>query len=200
MPTDHRQQSPQSSSADAELNDLFARIHAHEADAARLLYERYRDPLLRVIRRRYLRRDSVLRRFFDSDDLAQETWRRVFEQIEAGATVPSETDFVRLIIAMTRNRFRNEYRDHVTAVNHTVTREEPMGVGRHELADRAAGPAAQAEAADDWSRRLDGLSENERRLVAAVRDGDSLAEAAAHLGVSVRTIQRWAVHVRARAS
>ena len=45
----------------------------------------------------------------DSDDSLQSR-TRIFEQIEAGTTILPEADFMRLIIAVTRNQFFHLYR------------------------------------------------------------------------------------------
>src|SRR5438876_340172 len=103
MPTDDRSTDPVDAARDAidaDLEILITGIHAGDPVAAKTLYDRYHHPVKSMIRK-FLRKDSPLRRDFDSDDLLIITWQSVFAQLEAGNTVPSTADFLALLQAVT---------------------------------------------------------------------------------------------------
>src|SRR5260221_7660751 len=107
MPTDDRPTDSHDAirdAIDADLEDLITRIHADDQVAAETLYNKYHRPVKSIIRK-FLRKDSPLRRDFDSDDFLIMTWQSVFRELEVGKTVSSSADFLSLIQAVTRNHF-----------------------------------------------------------------------------------------------
>ena len=177
-----------------QFQKLLAHVRSGNDGAATALFEQFERTVLVFVRRR-LRADDPVRLEFDSTDLAQLTWTTVFEQLRQGEAFGRASDLRAFLRTIADNHYRRARR-HCLAGKRTRAREEPLNQARHDRPAAGPDPAAHAEAADDWEQLLARLSENERRLLLAVGDGDSLAEAAEHFGVSARTVQRWAAHVR----
>jgi RNA polymerase sigma factor (sigma-70 family) len=173
------------------LASLLERVHAGCPEAARVVYERYSHHILRVVRRRYLPPGSLLRRECDSTDLTQEAWASVYDLVRRGKTFSTEADFIHFIVAVTRNHFLMHYRAHVKCQSHSLEREKPLALAHRAALAVGPDPAKSLAAEDEWQHLLKGLPNEQQQLLAAVHDGDRLAEAASRLGVGLRTAQRF---------
>ena len=174
---------------DSELKILLDQFRAGSEEAAYALYEKYSAMLLRVIRGRYLPPRSPLARDFDSDDLLQETWRSLFEQLDRGRDFPSEARFVLFLLAVLRNRFHEHIRAQA-AMKRSHHCEERAPQALHAAPDCKPGPFERATAADEWRHFLARLDAETQFVLVGLRNGESISELAQQLGVSSRTVQR----------
>lgn len=128
----------------------------------------------------------------DADDLAQEVFLRLSRAWHAGQVEAADGAALRALLAVTTRRltadwFRREHRQ-----RRDVSKQEPAG---------AAEPAAPpAEAAVDWADLLGTVSRRltpiERRVLELRLQGYEVAEVAARLGVTTRTVERKLARVR----
>lgn len=190
---------PLSASDGAVSVDLLARAQAGDDAARDELVERYQERLLRIVRVRLGPRGRGLRRFLESTDVAQETWRAALAGL-GGLRLGEGGDLSRWLARIATNEIRDLV-DHVRAQRRARERERALeSPSRIEPADSVPGPDALAERAE-LGELLDAtvseLPEDQREVV-LLRDycGADWASIAERLGrPSVHAAQQ--LHQRA---
>jgi RNA polymerase sigma factor (sigma-70 family) len=164
---------------------LVRYIRAGDQAAADALYKRYAHRIRRLVR---AGTPAPFAGRFDPDDVVQSVFRVVYRQIAAHKyDVPADGDLWRLLAVLAANKLRDHIRHHKTAkrsVFQTAGGDDP---------DRT--PARADEAAETHLRMtvdeyLTGLSEADRRVVAARLLGHTVDEISADTGRAVRTVER----------
>lgn len=163
---------------------LVRYIRAGDPAAADALYKRYADRIRRLVRASY---PTTFAGRFDPDDVVQSVFRVVYKQISARKyEVPADGDLWRLLAVLAANKLRDHIRHHKTAKRNVfqTAGDDP---------DRT--PARVDETAETHLRMtvddyLAGLSEADRRVVAARLLGHTVNEIATDTGRAVRTVER----------
>lgn len=130
----------------AQSVDLLARAQAGDSAALGQLVERYQERLLRIVRIRLGPRGRGLRRFLESTDVAQETWKAALKGF-GGLRLEGEGDLSRWLGRIATNEIR-DLLDHVQAQRRARERERPLDPSAPDPADPVAGPGTQAERAE----------------------------------------------------
>lgn len=125
--------------------ELIARARAGDGVAWDELVQRHQERLLRIVRIRL--GSGGLRRFLESADVVQETWRAALGGL-GGARARDEDELARWLAAIATNEIRDQV-DALRAARRARDREEPLGEDSlHQPADAGVGPATRAEAAE----------------------------------------------------
>ena len=164
---------------------LVRYIRAGDQAAVNVLYKRYADRIRRLVRAWC---PTQFAGRFDADDVVQSVFRVVCQRITARRyEVPADGDLWRLLAVLAANKIRDQVRHHRAAkrsVYQTAAGDDP---------DRL--PTRVNEAAETHLRLtvdeyLAGLSEADRRVVAARMVGHTVDEISADTGRAVRTVER----------
>ncbi|GIW86113.1 MAG: hypothetical protein KatS3mg108_0437 [Isosphaeraceae bacterium] len=187
---------------EAEFQALIDRARAGDGSALERLLEAF-EPDVRAMVRGQLPR--ALRPRFDSMDFVQEVWRALLEQpIGQGPGYQGAARFRGYLAGVVRNKVYEEYRRRTRSQKDNLAREEPLFVerqGRTEVREVAAADATPSEefhARDCLDRLLAGGSAVEARIVEWRRQGRTLEEIAAGLGIHERTVRRLLEGLRTR--
>ena len=176
------------------IRELLERIRDGCPNAFRLLFEKHQDAVLYFIQRSYLPSGSALHRDLDPIDLAQEAWLEIIRKLQHGKTFDSHADFRRFLLAIADSKFKQYYRYRVLAAMRSTAREEPFGAA--EPFARQRDPAEQTAAEDESAQMLAPLTPAELALLLGMRNGQTQAEIAQQLGISIRTVKRLLQHIR----
>jgi RNA polymerase sigma-70 factor (ECF subfamily) len=179
--------------------DLLARLDAHDPAAARALHARYTPRLVALARQRL----GGLRHKADPESAVQSALGSFFRRYDGGEFRLGDWDDLWGLLAVitarkaaNRVRFlRQECRD--------VGREVPLAGGEPEsgdgqLADPEPTPADAVALAELLGFALDGLSEQDRRVVEMLLAGHTIDETRAAVGCGERTVRRVRDRVRAK--
>ncbi len=163
--------------------------------ATEQLYRRYADRI-RALARRAM--SSALVRRVEVDDIVQSVFRRFFKAVDQGRyAIPSGEDLGDLLVAITLNRVRSE-----EAYHRAKRRDLRKTTGGEGLAE-VPGPECSG---DDLGRDLpvvvneliESLPPDHRQVVADRMEGFEVAEIAARIGRSKRTVERMLQDARSR--
>ena len=165
--------------------DLLARAQAGDAAALNDFVLRYHERLTRVVRIRLGPRGAGLRRFLESTDVVQETWKAALNGI-GDLRIQGDAQVLSWLARIATNEI-HDLVDRVQAERRSLEREQPLAeasVGHP--ADSEAGPvtrAALSEASEILDRTLAELSLDYREVI-LLRDycGDDWESIAARLG------------------
>jgi RNA polymerase sigma-70 factor (ECF subfamily) len=174
------------------LAGLLKRAREGCPQAIGTLCEQHQDFLLRAVHH-FLTPEHTLRNELDSDDLAQEAWRRILRALNQGQVPDVPEDYLRYLFSIVRTTFLKLYRDHITSEKRSLLREVPLNPALHDqpaTGDAGADPAEFAAAADAWEHWLGGLPERDREVLRLIRAGERRDEIATRLDVSERTVAR----------
>ncbi len=181
---------PESAGYGLRFQALLQRTRDGCGDAARALYEQYSKPLVMVLRHKYLRPGSPLRRDLDPGDLLQEVWQSVFEVIVQGAEFPGPEEFRRFVLTVGENAARRHYRNRVRIAKRAIGREVPFDPERHDRPAPETSPEQSAAAEEAYRQLLAGASTEGRMVLVAITRGEPPSRIAVCLGVTARTVQR----------
>jgi RNA polymerase sigma factor (sigma-70 family) len=176
-------------SQDMTLEELLKPCCAGDTDAARELYQRYDQQVIRAVQRK-MTQGNWMMSWCGVEDCLQEAWMVAFLGIRDGKAFESGKHLVRYIAKVCRNRIRMALRKGRTQ-KRTLDREEALGLASHDAAAPGMDPAAQAELEDELQHLLRDEPEQRKRLAEAVFGGESIREAALRLKMSPRTAQYW---------
>ena len=164
---------------------LVRYIRAGDQAAADALYKRYAHRIRRLVRAAC---PTTFSGRFDPDDVVQSVFRVVYRQIAAQKyEVPADGDLWRLLAVLAANKLRDHIRHHRTAkrsVFQTAAGDDP------DRTPARANETAEAHLRMTVDEYLAGLSEADRRVVAARLLGHTVNEIAADTGRAVRTVER----------
>lgn len=176
----------------ASDGSLVRRFRRGTADAATLLYFRYADHLLSLAAAR-IAPDLATR--VDAEDIVQSVFRTFFRRAAAGQyEVPAGEDLWKLFLVIALNKIRS------AAAHHKAAKRD---VRRTPGVDPAGEPAGPADDALSHLRLtvdelLAGLPEPHRAIVERRVEGYEVAEIAALVGCSQRSVERCLQGFRGR--
>lgn len=178
----------------SETEGLLRRVAQQDAAAAERLWERYREPLRRLID---LRLDPALGRRVDASDVVQEVLLEANRRLAEYLCHPS-LPFHLWLRQIARDRMIDEHRRHRAAARRSLDREQPMAPAAFadrssielaaQLRDPGPTPAAEAIRAELGRRfreALHQLGEDDREILLLRHfEGLSNSEVARLLGLS----------------
>jgi RNA polymerase sigma factor (sigma-70 family) len=173
-----------------EFSDLISAYQAGSEDAARELYTKYHRAVLVVIRHHFLPPGHVLRGKLESVDILEQAFEAGLQRLKDGQSFTSDADFLRFITSLARNIFRKECRAHVNTRKRSILTEETFDSAKHDVAVGGADPVVDLGAREEWLHMLSSMKPRTRGILLALRAGETIAEVAERLVLSVRTIER----------
>jgi RNA polymerase sigma-70 factor (ECF subfamily) len=200
-----------SDKADDEAAQLLARWRSGDQQAATELFRHYADRLVGLARSQLSRKVGQR---LDAEDVVQSVYRSFFADARAGRyQIQRGGDLWRLLVTITLCKVRNQAK-HSGRAKRAVDRDcgfgsedSLLGIQPHLLA-REPGPLEAAALSDELEHLLQGQEPLYRRIVELRLQGCKLAEIAAQVERSQRTVcrvleevkqqleQAWAEHSR----
>ena len=165
--------------------NILLRAQAGDQAALDQLASRYQERLLRIARIRLGPEGNALRRFVDSGDVVQETWKAALNGLR-DLKVSGDTDLLNWLARIAANKIRDMV-DHIHAQRRSVEREQAWAeLPSSEPLDSSRGPqsrAANAELCEMIDSSLAELDEDYREVI-VLRDycGTDWESIAARLG------------------
>lgn len=185
---------------DEKFAGILARVRAGDGRATATLLEAFEADVRLMVRHRLPR---LLRSQFDSMDFVQAVWQSVFAGGAPEAEFAGAGHFRGYLAGVARNKVFEEFRRRTTK-KFDLGREEPLFVrrGRHEaprpLAASDPSPSQVVQADECWDRLVGGGSSREAEVVRLRREGLTLQEIAAKLGLNERSVRRAIEEARKR--
>ena len=147
--------------------ELLARAQAGNAEALDELIRRYHERLLRIVRIRLGPTGTGLRRFLESADIAQETWKAALGALD-DLRVRGEPDLLAWLARIATNEVRDQL-DRVRAQRRSLEREQPLpSEAGGEPIDPHTDPGARAargELAEILDQAIAELPEHYREVI-----------------------------------
>ncbi|MEZ5940983.1 MAG: sigma-70 family RNA polymerase sigma factor [Planctomycetaceae bacterium] len=159
-------------------------------EAFREVVERFGPYVLRAIRRKL---DERLRSRMDSQDCAQAVWLTLFKHRNRISELDSPEKLIAYLVTIAQRKARAEFRRHIQAEKQTANREVSLQNGSVvlDLVDhRPNRPSQLVVAKEQWDRLTDGEPERYRQILELRREGMSIDDIAAEVGVNERTVRR----------
>jgi RNA polymerase sigma-70 factor (ECF subfamily) len=178
------------------IAELAGRLRGGDPRAAEELFARYAHRLVTLAEQQLSRKLAAR---LDGADVVQSVFRTFFRRSAAGEfRIDSSGELWKLLVQITVTKVRVHARQHTAAVR-DVTAEVP-GSGAYLAAAVAhePGPAEAAALVDQIEALLRGLPALYADLLQLRLEGHSVADTAARLGVSRRTVHRGLVLLRQR--
>jgi hypothetical protein len=174
-----------------EIGDLLRRAGGGCPRAAQELHDCYRDPIVRVIRRRLNRR---LRSLFDIDDFLQQTWAGFCARYLRCRSFESPSELVACLTCLAAHCVTEAERRHLKAAKRDLRRTIPLDSAfvsslTGPIAPEA-GPEAQAVVNDEWEGVLRKLAPWHREIARQLREGARVSEVAEASGLHEATVRR----------
>jgi RNA polymerase sigma factor (sigma-70 family) len=169
---------------------LIEKARAGNAGACQLLYDRYHEVVLQVVRRHLHRR---LRSILDSIDVTQIVWKSIFGCIQDGQPFAGPREFLAFLTGLARNKTLQEHRQAMEVEKRSLAHEEPLAEHAREVharPDPAGSPADRAAVEDEWALFLRRLPNRDREALEALRAGEPLEAVAQRRGVTMPTLRR----------
>jgi RNA polymerase sigma factor (sigma-70 family) len=177
--------------AKQELALLMQRLREGSQDAARELWERYGEHVLRVLRRKL---DRKLRAKFDSADIAQAVWISFFIEPCHDYRFERPEDLLAFLADLAQHKLVDLKRQRYRTKKHNVNREHSLeGSAAAEASakpDRRASPMHTAIAQERWEQLLERQPPHYRHILEMLHQGYTHEEIARELGISAKTVQR----------
>lgn len=187
--------------ADENLTELIRRCRAGDQDAATLLFRKYVDRLIGLVRARM---SQKLSRRVDAEDILQSAYRSFFKRLGNGQfEVEQPEELWGLLAAIALHKLYRQVEFH-TAKKRSVQREQansPEGDFFDMYPDLIAHPPAPSEAegvVEEIERIKSGLEPLEQKMLEMRLDGYGDEEIARHVDRSSRTVRRLMEKVRAQ--
>ncbi len=182
-----------------ESDNLLKRFEQGDEHAARQIFERYAVRLTALARSRL---NQELVRHVDPEDIVQSAFRSFFRRAGDGNySVKAPGDLWRLLATITVNKLRHQ-RDHHLAEKRSVQREDsagsnPDGVANgqkvHEVEPTDTDVLALLE---ELTHILEPLEPRQREIVVLRLESWTIAEIAAEVNRTERTVRRVLARVR----
>lgn len=173
----------------SEFADLIRRVQEGEEEAARLLYDRFGESIVRAVRRRLHQR---LRTLFDTLDFAQDVWQSFFIGSGKGRSIETPEQLAALLTTMARNKVIDKARFHGMQKRdlerETSLAQSPKGGDSLPGADPTPSQIVMGEEA--WDQLLATQRPVHKRILLLLRQGRTPETIALELGVSTRMVQR----------
>lgn len=175
----------------ANDRDLIAAFKAGSETAARDLFDRYCEKLMRLARRRIGQRMTTR---VDPEDVIQSAFRTFFVHVKNDEfTFEGEDDLFKLLVRLTVNKTLRQIAHH-RAAKRDPSKEVAQGSGDNDILANitAHEPSPEVEVAvlDELERFLGQLPEFDRRVLELKLQGNSTTEIAEALGSYDRKIRR----------
>lgn len=175
----------------ADDRELVAAFKAGSEAAARELFDRYCEKLMRLARRRIGQRMATR---VDPEDVIQSAFRTFFVHVRNDDfTFQHENDLFKLLVRLTVNKALRQIAHH-RAAKRDPGRETGQGTEATDMLRNltAHDPSPEVEVAviDEFERFLEKLPEFDRRVLEMRVQGHSSAEIAEALGTYERKIRR----------
>jgi RNA polymerase sigma-70 factor (ECF subfamily) len=178
--------------------ELIAAFKAGSETAARQLFDRYCEKLMRLARRRIGQR-MIAR--VDPEDVIQSAFRTFFIHVKNDDfTFDGVDDLFKLLVRLTVNKALRQIAHHRAAKRNPEREAVPAGDDGDILANLAAdepSPEVEVAVVDELERFLSRLPEFDRRALEMKLRGCSTAEIAETLGSYDRKIRRVLERVEA---
>lgn len=179
--------------ADPLLDDLelIAAYKAGSESAARKLFDRYCEKLMRLARRRIGQRMASR---IDPEDAVQSAFRTFFARVKSDQfTFDGESDLFKLLVRLTVNKTLRQIAHH-RAAKRDPGREAGQGSDEEGLLDHITAdeppPEVQVALLEEFERFLEQLPEFDRKVLGMKFEGYTTSEIAAKLGSYDRKIRR----------
>jgi RNA polymerase sigma-70 factor, ECF subfamily len=185
--------------ASSSFGDVMARLRAGDQSAAREIFERFVDKLLRLARDRF---DAVLRRKVDPEDVVQSAYKSFFLRYGAGKLEVEDWGNLWGLLTMITLRKCLDRVEYHRAGRRDVQREaaaQPGTPGTEpwwQAVAREPTPEEAAVLAELVEQLLRGLEEEERPVLEMSLQGYTTQEISAQLGRSERSVRRLRQRVR----
>jgi RNA polymerase sigma factor (sigma-70 family) len=180
-----------------EFAVLMEQVRAGDQEAARILYERYNQPVLRVVRYQLAK---SMRRQYDSEDFSQAVWSSFFVEVAAETCTFANPDALvaflaqvayHKVISTTRKRQQTQRRGSGGSVSLDAVPEgedkKPLG---QTLPAPTPTPSQFVMAEERYQHLLENLPPGHRRILKLLREGYSKAQIADILKFDPKTIRR----------
>jgi RNA polymerase sigma-70 factor (ECF subfamily) len=175
----------------AEFAQLMQRVRAGDPRAAQEVFDRYSEPIRRVVRR-YLH--QRLRTQYDSIDILQTVWASFFQVPPEQYTFATPDDLIGFLSQMAHNKavdvFRRRLQTDKNNLNRQVSFDEPAADLDRTLPVRQPTPSQLAIAEEHWERIIKGQPPRVRQVLEMLRMGHTQREAADRFGLHPKTIKR----------
>ncbi|HZY85321.1 MAG TPA: sigma-70 family RNA polymerase sigma factor [Gemmataceae bacterium] len=175
----------------AEFAQLMQRVRAGDPRAAQEVFDRYSEPIRRVVRR-YLH--QRLRTQYDSIDILQTVWASFFQVPPEQYTFATPEDLIGFLSQMAHNKavdvFRRRLQTDKNNLNRQVSFDEPAADLDRTLPVRQPTPSQLAIAEEHWERIIKGQPPRVRQVLEMLRMGHTQREAADRFGLHPKTIKR----------
>jgi RNA polymerase sigma-70 factor (ECF subfamily) len=175
----------------AEFAQLMQRARAGDPRAAQEVFDRYSEPIRRVVRR-YLH--QRLRTQYDSIDILQTVWASFFQVPPEQYTFATPEDLIGFLSQMAHNKavdvFRRRLQTDKNNLNRQVSFDEPAADLDRTLPVRQPTPSQLAIAEEHWERIIKGQPPRVRQVLEMLRMGHTQREAADRFGLHPKTIKR----------
>jgi RNA polymerase sigma-70 factor (ECF subfamily) len=179
------------SDAQAEFARLMQRVRAGDPRAAEEVLERYKEPVLRVVRR-YLH--QRLRTQYDSVDILQTVWASFFQVPPERYTFETPEALIKFLSQMAHHKAVNVFRRRLLAAKHNINRQvslqEPSNGLEQALPGRQPTSSERVIAEELWERIIRGQPPRVRQVLEMLRQGHTQREVAERFGLHPKTIQR----------
>jgi RNA polymerase sigma-70 factor (ECF subfamily) len=175
----------------ADDRDLVAAFKAGSQSAARELFDRYCEKLMRLARRRIGQRMATR---VDPEDVIQSAFRTFFTHVRNDDfTFQEENDLFKLLVRLTVNKALRQIAHH-RAAKRDPSRETGQGTGATDvlgnLTSHEPSPEVEVALLDEFERFLEQLPEFDRNVLELRVQGYSTVEIAEKVGSYDRKIRR----------
>ena len=145
------QRNPMPTSPENDLADLVHQAQAGSNGAAKILFDKWQKPLLRVIRQKLDRR---LRRIFDSDDFVQGAMAEFFARALEAGDFDTPQGLLAYVKTIAENKVRDAARKYLQSQRSNFTKDVPLeqtAAAKHVITGTAS---PDGEFADETMGRL----------------------------------------------
>jgi RNA polymerase sigma factor (sigma-70 family) len=175
------------STTENEFECLMERIRDGDAEAGRILFERYGKDIQLIVRRRLNRR---LRSQFDSVDFAQDAWASFFDIPTERYTFQTPEELVAFLAHLAHRKLIDAHRQRFQGAKRNMRRVRSIQPDRNEPPARQPTPSQFALAEDEWERMLHNKPPKLRKALELLRAGYGHHEIISMLGIHQRMLQR----------
>jgi RNA polymerase sigma-70 factor (ECF subfamily) len=175
---------------EADFDRLLASVREGSEAAAWELFDKFNQPILRVVRRRL---PDELRGKFDSVDFVQATWASIYAHRSRMANFDGPRQFVAYVGAIAAHKIGMEIRRRLKGKKYAVRAERSLDAGEragHELCAASASPSEIAIARERWSDLLRNRSPEHQEMIRMRLAGHTFQQIADTLGFDERTVRR----------